>query len=105
LKWAYQWGRELAKEYCPVIGVSQASGSGEGKKWLTMEDIDSSKTGKPGEADFIIGIGKDDEMETLRYISVLKNKLPGDEDSVQELRHGHFDAIIYPEISRYGDTR
>jgi replicative DNA helicase len=105
LKAAYQWGRELAKEYCPVIGVSQASGSGEGKKWLNMDDIDSSKTGKPGEADFIIGIGKDDEMENLRYLSILKNKLSGDEDSDPALRHGHFECIILPEVSRYGDVR
>src|SRR5690606_21625344 len=55
----YQWARELAKTYCPVVGVCQASSSAEGKKWLTMEDMDGSKTGKPAEADLIIGVGHD----------------------------------------------
>jgi len=42
----YQWARELAKEYCPVIGVCQADGSGEGVKWLTMGNVANAKTSK-----------------------------------------------------------
>ena len=30
----YIWARELAKQYCPVIGVCQSDVTGEGKKWL-----------------------------------------------------------------------
>src|SRR5687768_1925397 len=33
----YQWARELAKKYAPVIAVCQADGTGEGVRWLTMK--------------------------------------------------------------------
>ena len=55
----YIWARELAKEYCPVIGVCQAGASGEGKKYLTMDDVVNAKTSKQAEADWILGIGKE----------------------------------------------
>ena len=34
MKAIYQWARELAKTYGPVIGVCQAGGTAENKKWL-----------------------------------------------------------------------
>lgn len=105
MKGAYQWGRELAKEYCPVIGVCQASGSGEGKKWLTMDDIDSSKTAKPGEADWVIGIGTLSDYPDLRYLNILKNKLSGDEDTEESMRHARLETLFWPELSRYEDLR
>ena len=106
LKAIYEWARNLAKEHlCPIIGVCQAGGSAEGKKYLTMDDVDSSKTGKQGEADFIIGIGKENKigMEYIRGLSISKNKLSGDSDSDPKLRHGLFDVLIQPEIARYKD--
>lgn len=101
----YQWARELAKEYGPVIGVCQAGGSGEDKKWLTMNDVDSSKTSKQGAADWILGIGKTREqgMEQVRYLHLSKNKLPGDADRDSRERHGQWQVAIQPEIARYTD--
>jgi len=101
----YQWARELAKQYCPVIGVSQADGTGEGKKWLTMDNVSGAKTSKQAEADFILGIGKtnDEGMEMVRHLHASKNKLIGDSDTENELRHGRMDIIIRPEIARYSD--
>ena len=101
----YQWARELAKTYCPIIGVCQADGTGEGKKWLTMDNVSDSKTAKQAEADFIIGIGKthNDGFEYIRHINISKNKLRGDKDSDPTLRHGKFDVIIEPQIARYKD--
>ena len=101
----YQWARELAKEYCPVIGVCQAGGTAEGKKWLTMDDVDSSKTAKQGEADWILGIGKTNEegMGSIRHLHLSKNKLPGDQDSIPDDRHGRRDVLIVPEVARYAD--
>lgn len=101
----YQWARELAKTYCPVIGICQADASGEGKKWLTMENVAESKTGKQGEADFILGIGKthDLNLEFMRYLHLSKNKLSGDEDTDPTLRHGRVEVFIKPEIARYED--
>lgn len=101
----YVWARELAKAYCPVIGVCQADGSGEGKKWLTMENVSNAKTSKQAEADWILGIGKTNDAgyEYVRHLHLSKNKLRGDEDTIPELRHGRRDVIIKPEIARYCD--
>ena len=100
----YQWAREIAKEYAPVIGVSQASGEAEGKLWLSMDMIDGSKTGKAAEADWILGIGKDsDNTSRSRYFSICKNKLIGDTDTLPDLRHGSAQVLIRPEVARYED--
>jgi len=101
----YQWARELAKEYCPVIGVCHAAASGEGKRYLTMDDVAYAKTAKQGEADWILGIGYSGKegMEFIRHLHASKNKLLGDEDSDSELRHGKVDVLIQPEIARYAD--
>ena len=101
----YVWARELSKTYCPVIGVCQADGSGEGKKWLTMENVSNAKTSKQAEADWILGIGKtnDQGYEYVRHLHLSKNKLRGDSDTIPELRHGRRDVIIDPMIARYKD--
>jgi hypothetical protein len=101
----YQWMREIAKKYCPVISVTQSDGSGEGKKWLTMENVANAKTAKQAEADWILGIGATHQegFEYVRHLHASKNKLPGDEDSDPKQRHGKVDVIIEPEIARYKD--
>ena len=106
MKAIYQWARELAKTYGPVIGVCQAGGTAENKKWLQMTDVDSSHTAKQGEADWMLGIGKVDKdgLEEVRYFSVCKNKLDGDPSiTIEERRHGKWEAIIRPEIGQYQD--
>lgn len=106
MKAIYQWARELAKNYGAVIAVCQAGGTGEGKKYLDMNDVDSSHTAKQGEADFMIGIGKthNDAEQFVRYISISKNKLEGDIDTDNSMRHGKFPVIIKPEVARYADS-
>ena len=101
----YIWAREIAKQYCPVIGVSQADASGEGKKWLTMDNVANAKTAKQAEADWILGIGKthNDAESHMRFLSISKNKLHGDVDTDPELRHGKQQVTIKPEIARYED--
>jgi replicative DNA helicase len=106
MKAIYQWGRELAKTYGAFIGVCQAGGTAEGKKYLNMNDVDSSHTAKQGEADFMIGIGKtnNDGEELIRFLSICKNKLAGDTDTMPDLRHGKMPVVIQPEIARYADS-
>jgi hypothetical protein len=101
----YIWARELAKTYCPVIGVCQADGTGEGQRWLTMANVANAKTSKQAEADWILGIGKVNEVgyENLRYLHLSKNKLPGGEDARTEMRHGRWEVLIDPERARYVD--
>lgn len=100
----YQFGRELAKQGAAVIGVSQANGTGEGVRWLSMQHVSSSTTAKQAEADFIAGIGKTQEQgyENVRYINISKNKLMGDQGITKpELRHAQLTVLIEPEIARY----
>lgn len=105
LKELYGWARELAAEYGPVIAVCQAGGTGENKQWLTMNDVDSSKTSKQGEADWILGIGFvfDPGKEYVRYMHLSKNKLFGDEDTDPASRHGKWSCYIKPDIARFMD--
>ncbi len=103
----YQWARELAKEFAPVIGVCQADGTGENVKWLTMAHVANAKTSKQAEADWICGIGKINEVgyDALRYLHISKNKLMGDKDSDPNLRHGRQEVLIEPGIARYKDLQ
>lgn len=104
----YQWARELAKELdCPIIAVCQADGTGEGQKWLTMANVANAKTAKQAEADWIIGLGKTNDMgyENVRYLHASKNKLSGDPDTEPELRHGRLEVIIRADIARYEDIK
>lgn len=101
----YQWARQLAKRYCPLIGVCQADASAEGHEYLTMAQITNAKTAKSAEADWIIGIGAKNEsgFENVRYLSAIKNKLIGDSDTNPALRHGKMEVQIRPTIARYED--
>jgi hypothetical protein len=101
----YIWAREIAKQYCPVIGVSQSDASGEGKRWLTMENVANAKTAKQAEADWILGIGKthDTSEEYMRHLHLCKNKLTGDTDTVPDMRHGKQTVRINAEVARYED--
>lgn len=99
------WARELAKQYCAVIGVMQADGNAEGQKWLMMDHVANAKTAVQAEADWIVGIGKThaDGAEFIRYLNISKNKLSGDQDSINTLRHGRSEILIQPEVARYKD--
>lgn len=102
----YKWGRELAATYCPILTVGQASADGHNSKWLDESQMANSKTGKPSELDFIIGIGRTDKdgYEDVRHIFLSKNKLRGDRNTIEGLRHLKTDVILESAISRYKDT-
>ena len=86
LKEIYLQTREIAKRNkCLVWGVSQASYEAEGLRVLSYHLLDNSKTGKAGEADLILGIGKvNDEWgnEGIRTVHISKNKINGEHGSV-----------------------
>lgn len=93
LQMVYAKLREISKKFdVHVLTVGQASQSAENKKWLLPTDLDSSKTLKPGEFDYIIGIGKlfGDSISgavDIRYMHLCKNKLGTG-------NHAQFEAII-----------
>ncbi len=102
---AYKFGREAAKTYAPVLAISQADAGGFNKKYLTELDMADSKTAKPAELDFLIGIGRTDEAgyEYVRYLNIPVNKLPASQYKDEKDRHGKFSTIIVPELSIYKD--
>lgn len=101
----YIWGRDMAKAYCPFIGVCQAGDSAEGERWLHMGHVANAKTSKQAEADWILGIGKTHEagFDYIRFLNISKNKLTGDEDTDPSMRHAKLNVTIRPEIARYED--
>ena len=102
----YEWARSLAGLYAPVIGVCQAGQSGDGKRWLTMNDVNNSKTGKQGSADWMMGIGKvlDDGLQEYRYFNIVKNKLQTDSDSDPTKRHAKIEVKIDADRAQYTDV-
>ena len=100
LQMIYAKLRELSKKHdCHVLTVGQASVAAENKKWLLPSDLDSSKTLKPGEFDYIIGIGKifSDTIpgpEQVRYVHLCKNKLGTGQ-------HAQLEVIFDPSRALY----
>lgn len=94
----FNWGREIAKAYAPVITVHQADGTAEGCQWIDMSQLYMSKTGIQGEADAIITIGRTPDGGNNRYLYVPKNKMTG---TVPHLRNGKFEIEIVPHIARF----
>jgi hypothetical protein len=73
-----------------VIGVSQANADAHNQQRVDFNWLDNSRTGKAGEADLIIGIGKPRESveEYERHLYLSKNKLTGDHADINcELEH------------------
>jgi replicative DNA helicase len=81
LKETYVYAREIAKRNKTLVwAVSQANYEAHDRQWIDYSMLDNSRTGKAGEADIIIGIGKTGSSEvenTVRHICVSKNKLNG----------------------------
>lgn len=90
-----------------TIGIGEYAGiliDGD-HKFIIENNIVTHNTSKQAEADWILGIGKTNEigMEHIRYLHLSKNKLSGDEDTVPELRHGRCEVVIKPNIARYAE--
>ena len=97
LKQLYVEGRETAKRHrCLVWAVSQASADADNQVKVDYTMLDSSKTGKPGEADLIVGIGKSKgqgDEGRFRGMYFSKNKINGVHDLIT--------VQIDPERGRY----
>lgn len=81
---AAQFVRSMGKRYDLItIGVTQAGDNASGMAVLGLSHIDSSKTGIPGAADVIIGIGATDNLEAInqRMLTLSKNKVSGLKES------------------------
>lgn len=76
----FNWAREIAKEYAPVIAVHQLGNEADNQKYIPMGALFGAKTGPQGEADLIITMGRTIDGGNTRYFYTPKNKLltPGD---------------------------
>ena len=81
--------RQIAKQYdCAVLYMSQLSAEAEGKVILNQSMMEGSRTGKAAEADLMIPIAKNPQVEgqeeedAQRHLNIVKNKLSGWHGSV-----------------------
>jgi len=97
LRQVYTSVREIAKRReCAIIAISQASAEAHNRNSISFNQMENSKTGKAAEADLIIGIGRNSNIDTentIRTLCVSKNKING--------YHGEPVCTIRREISRY----
>ena len=84
LKEAAIHARNIAKQYgCAIIWMSQLSAVAEGKVYVDQSMMEGSKTGKAAEADLMVLISKNpqvegaEEQDTQRHLNIAKNKLNG----------------------------
>lgn len=87
--------RQLGKRYDVVTySATQAGESAEGRRVLGMTDLDSSKTGIPGQADLMIGIGGngEDKSNGRRVLSICKNKINGS--------YAHIPVRLFGQLSK-----
>ena len=89
--------RQIAKQYdCAVLYMSQLSAEAEGKVILNQSMMEGSRTGKAAEADLMILIAKNPQVEgqeeedAQRHLNIVKNKLSGWHGSV----HCELDYLI-----------
>lgn len=73
------WARGIADKYGIVFAVHQADNSAEGMEYLDQSQLYGSKTELQGETDVQLMIGKSHNPTKgdSRFISVVRNKLPG----------------------------
>lgn len=74
--------RALLLDY-GLIGVSVTQAGPTSNLWLELDDMDSTKTGLPAQADLIVGVNANEEMlrQNQRALSVPKNKLSSADDA------------------------
>ena len=96
-----EWARNTAKNHGVVVAVLQADGSAEGQQFMNQSQVYGSKTGVQGEADGMIMIGRDVANDTIRYISVAKNKKPTTGRMEAALRHAQFACAFDQDRGRF----
>lgn len=87
--------RAIAKEHgIVVVSVTQAADSASNKLVLDQGDVYMSNTSVPGDADLLIGIGLNHQIEAhgARMLSLCKNKISGD--------HAAFEVFVDPQLSK-----
>jgi len=103
LELLYQWGREMAKVYAPVITVHQLKGEAEGVPYPTMSMLYGSTTAIQGEVDALLMLGRslEDTNPNQRYISVVKQKEAFGPDVDVNLSEGKEELELIPHLAKW----
>lgn len=99
----FQWARELAKTYAPVITVHQVKTEGEGVEWLTPSMLYLSGTVIQGEVDSLILMGRNYSpgQEYNRFINIGKNKGAYGPEVDLSLAEGKAIVMIEPTTAQF----
>lgn len=99
----FQWGREIAKKYAPVITVHQVKTEGEGVEHLTLSQLYLSGTVIQGEADSVIMMGRNYKTgeEKRRFIDIVKNKGAYGPSVDNTLTEGKCEVEIIPHTAQF----
>jgi replicative DNA helicase len=103
LELTYQWARELAKKYAPVITVHQLKGEAEGVAYPTMSMLYGSTTAIQGEVDSLIMLGRNhsDANPNMRYISIVKSKEASGPKVDPSLSEGKDTLELIPHLGKF----
>jgi hypothetical protein len=98
-----QWARGLAAQHGVVFAVHQADNTAEGVEYLNQDQLYGSKTGLQGETDVQIMIGKSPNPAKLdkRYISVVRNKMPGGPRTDPTMKYARFECAFDWQTGRF----
>jgi len=101
----YKWAREVARNYAPVITISQLSADADDPSYDgSFTAVRGSKVDKPGELDVIVTIQKErggKYPENARILTISKNKMIGPLE--ESLRHATHVVYIDEVHARYYD--
>ena len=96
------WLRRISQEHGPVIAIVQADPSAEGVPYIPQDRIYKSKTALQGEADGLIMIGTDEQIQDdVRYIHVAKNKIPPAPCTDPHCKHIKSQVDFDPQTGRF----
>lgn len=76
----YQWCREIATQYCPILGVTQLNGDGEDSMYPKMTQLRGSRVEKQAACTALLTIGSIIGDNRTRYLSFPKSKVRADLD-------------------------
>lgn len=98
-----QWARGLAAQYGVVFAVHQADNTAEGQEYLTQDQLYGSKTGLQGETDVQLMIGKSHNPAKggSRFISVVRNKMPGGPRTDPTMKYARFECAFDWQTGRF----
>jgi replicative DNA helicase len=101
----YQWAREIAKTYAPVVSVHQVKTEGEGVEYLTPDMLYLSGTVIQSEVDGLILMGRNHiaGQNNRRFIAIGKVKGAYGKEVNPDEREGQYEVEILPDTAQFNE--